>query len=111
MRARARCPQGTAENSACATEPGSLIRPFDAMITSLAKYGHSFLVGIQSNLVYRWNFAIRGFFSLFHLAVVFVLWGAAYAGNATIGGFALDQTITYFVMLIVLQFLIGAFNE
>ena len=81
------------------------------MSSSLTKYGHSFLVGLQSNIVYRWNFAIRGFFSLFHLAVVFILWGAAYQGNPTIGGFALDQTITYFVMLIVLQFLIGAFNE
>jgi ABC-2 type transport system permease protein len=81
------------------------------MIPSLAKYGHSFLVGLQSNIVYRWNFAIRGFFSLFHLAVVFILWGAAYENNPTIGGFALDQTITYFLMLIVLQFLIGAFNE
>jgi ABC-2 type transport system permease protein len=81
------------------------------MSSSLTKYGHSFLVGLQSNIVYRWNFAIRGFFSLFHLAVVFILWGAAYQGNPLIGGFALDQTITYFVMLIILQFLIGAFNE
>jgi len=81
------------------------------MTSALTKYGHSFLVGLQSNIVYRWNFAIRGFLSLFHLAVVFILWGAAYENNATIGGFALDQTITYFVMLIILQFLIGAFNE
>jgi ABC-2 type transport system permease protein len=81
------------------------------MLSSLTKYRHSFLIGLQNNLVYRWNFALRGFFSLFHLAVVFILWSAAYAGNTTIGGFALDQTITYFVMLIVLQFFIGAFNE
>jgi ABC-2 type transport system permease protein len=54
---------------------------------------------------------VRGFFSLFHLAVVFILWGAAYAGTKDIGGFGLGQTITYFVMLIVLQFFIGAFNE
>src|SRR6185503_7465003 len=82
-----------------------------AMLSSLNKYRHSFLVGLQSNIVYRWNFAIRGFFSLFHLVVVFILWGAAYAGNSAIGGFALNQTITYFVMLIVLQFFIAAFNE
>jgi len=81
------------------------------MLSSLNKYRHSFLVGLQSNIVYRWNFAIRGFFSLFHLVVVFILWGAAYAGNSAIGGFALNQTITYFVMLIVLQFFIAAFNE
>lgn len=81
------------------------------MLTALNKYRHVFLVGLQSNLVYRWNFAIRGFFSLFHLAVVFILWGAAYQGVTHIGGFSLAQTMTYFVMLLVLQFFIGAFNE
>jgi ABC-2 type transport system permease protein len=81
------------------------------MFASLNKYRHAFLVGLQSNLVYRWNFAARGFFSLFHLAVVFILWGAAYAGAPSIGGFSFGQTLTYFVTLLVLQFFIGAFNE
>jgi ABC-2 type transport system permease protein len=81
------------------------------MFATLNKYRHAFLVGLQSNIVYRWNFAVRGFFSLFHLAVVFILWGAAYAATPEIGGFALGPTITYFVVLIVLQFFIGAFNE
>ncbi len=81
------------------------------MISALNKYRHAFLIGLQSNLVYRMNFAVRGFFSLFHLAVVFILWGAAYAGGGNIGGFALSQTLTYFVTLLVLQFFIGAFNE
>lgn len=81
------------------------------MFSSLSKYRHSFLVGLQSNLVYRWNFAIRGFFSLFHLAAVFILWGAAFSGAADIGGFDLRQTLTYFVTLLVLQFFISAFNE
>ncbi|PTX92666.1 ABC-2 family transporter protein [Opitutus sp. ER46] len=82
------------------------------MYATFEKYRHAFLVGLQSNLVYRWNFAVRGFFSLFHLAAVFILWGAAYAGApATIGGFNLNQTLTYFVTLLVLQFLISAFNE
>jgi len=81
------------------------------MLASLSKYRHVFLVGLQSNLVYRWNFALRGFFSLFHLAVVFILWGAAFHGSPEIGGFDVRQTMTYFVMLLVLQFFIGAFNE
>lgn len=81
------------------------------MLTALNKYRHVFLVGLQSNIVYRWNFALRGFFSLFHLAVVFILWGAAFQGTPEIGGFNVGQTMTYFVMLIVLQFFIGAFNE
>ena len=81
------------------------------MFASLNKYRHAFLVGLQSNLVYRVNFAVRGFFSLFHLAVVFILWGAAYGGSKSIGGFDFGQTRTYFVTLLVLQFFIGAFNE
>ena len=81
------------------------------MLTAFHKYRHVFLVGLQSNLVYRGNFAIRGFFSLFHLIVVFILWGAAFAGKTTIGGFDLAQTMTYFVVLLMMQFFIGAFNE
>ena len=81
------------------------------MFSSLTKYRQAFLVGLQSNLVYRWNFAARGFFSLFHLSVVFILWTAAYAGSPAIGGFNFGQTLTYFVTLLVLQFFIGAFNE
>ena len=81
------------------------------MVAALNKYRHAFLVGLQSNLVYRWNFAVRGFFSLFHLTVVFILWSAAFAGSTSIGGFDFGQTLTYFVTLLVLQFFIGAFNE
>lgn len=81
------------------------------MLTALTKYRHVFLVGLQSNLVYRWNFLIRGFFSLARLAVVFILWGAAYAGVTQIGGYSIGQTFTYFTTLIALQFIIGAFNE
>jgi ABC-2 type transport system permease protein len=81
------------------------------MLAALNKYRYSFLVGLQSNLVYRWNFAIRGFFGLFHLAAVFILWGAAYSGVSDIGGFDLRQTLTYFITLLVLQFFISAFNE
>jgi ABC-2 type transport system permease protein len=81
------------------------------MVATLAKYRHVFNVGLQSNIVYRWNFALRSFFSLFHLVVVFILWGAAFATNPTIGGFTLKQTLTYFVVLFVVGFFVGAFNE
>ncbi len=81
------------------------------MFPALEKYRQAFLVGLQSNLVYRWNFAIRGFFSLFHLAVVFILWGAAFEGAGNIGGFDLRQTLTYFITILALQFLVSAFNE
>jgi len=75
------------------------------------KYRQAFLVGLQGNIVYRWNFAVRGVFSLVQLAVVFILWGAVYAGTPSVGGFAFGQTLTYFTLLVVLQFFTGAFNE
>jgi len=81
------------------------------VLATLNKYRAAFSVGLQSNLVYRVNFAIRGFFSFFHLIVVFILWTAAYTGSPVIGGFNFAQTFTYFVALIVVQFMIGAFNE
>jgi ABC-2 type transport system permease protein len=81
------------------------------VLAPLDKYRQAFLVGLQSNIVYRWNFAVRGFFSLFHLGAVFILWTAAFSGRTDLGGFNLGQTITYFVTLLVLQFFISAFNE
>ena len=77
----------------------------------MTKYAQSFLVGLQSNLVYRWNFGVRIIFWSFHLIVVYILWGAAFSGNPSIGGFTFVQTLTYFVVIFVLQFFIGAFNE
>jgi ABC-2 type transport system permease protein len=75
------------------------------------KYGHAFVVGLQSNLIYRWSFAVRSLFWAFHLVVVYILWGAAFAGKSGIGGYSFAQTLTYFVIIFVLQFFIGAFNE
>ena len=81
------------------------------MLAVFNKYRSIFAVGLQSNLVYRWNFAVRASFSLVHLTFVFVLWGAAFAGQAGIGGFDLRQTLTYFVVMLMLQFFISAMNE
>jgi ABC-2 type transport system permease protein len=77
----------------------------------MTKYGQAFLIGLQSNLVYRWNFGVRSIFWFFQLLVVYILWGAAYRGHALIGGYSFPQTLTYFVIIFVLQFFIGAFNE
>jgi ABC-2 type transport system permease protein len=89
----------------------TVTRPFFTVLSATAKYRHAFLVGLQSNLVYRWNFAIRASFSLFHLIVVFLLWGAAFKDRTEIGGFDLAQTMTYFITMLVLQFFISAFSE
>jgi ABC-2 type transport system permease protein len=81
------------------------------MLALFNKYRSVFTVGLQSNLVYRVNFGVRGFFSFFHLLVVFILWSAVYGTKTEINGFNFAQTFTYFVTVIVVQFFVGAFNE
>lgn len=75
------------------------------------KYRHVFAMGLQSGLVYRWNFLIRVLFSLLHLAALFALWGAAYSGQHDIGGFNFRETMSYFLCLVIANYLISAFNE
>jgi len=80
-------------------------------VSVLTKYRQVFLTGLQTNLVYRWNFAVRALLSLIHLLYVFLLWGAAYVGKSEIGGFPLNATLTYFTALLVLQFFLSAQND
>ena len=75
------------------------------------KYRHVFAMGLQSGLVYRWNFLLRVLFSLLHLAALFALWGAAYSGQEDIGGFSFRETMSYFLCLVIANYLISAFNE
>lgn len=75
------------------------------------KYRHVFAMGLQSGLVYRWNFLLRVLFSLLHLAALFALWNAAYAERDAIGGYSFQQTMSYFLCLVIANYLISAFNE
>lgn len=68
-------------------------------------------MGLQSGLVYRWNFLLRVLFSLLHLAALYALWNAAYAGRDAIGGYSFQQTMSYFLCLVIANYLISAFNE
>lgn len=81
------------------------------MTAFVDKYRHVFAMGLQSALVYRWNFLVRVLFSLLHLAALVILWRAAYAGRESIGGFSFEQTMGYFLGMIVANYLISAFNE
>jgi len=81
------------------------------MLTALRKYGFVFTIGLQNALVYRGNFFIRASFSLIHLVFIFTFWSAAYRGMDQLGGFDVRQTMTYFVVVFALQFIVGAFNE
>jgi ABC-2 type transport system permease protein len=77
----------------------------------MRSYFHVFLTGIQSNLVYRWNVGMRAAFALIHLVFVVTLWTAAFQGRDEIGGFTLNQTLTYFLTIFYFNFLIVAWSE
>jgi ABC-2 type transport system permease protein len=81
------------------------------MLRSLSLYRHVFSTGLQSALVYRWNVFLRSLFAMIHLVFVFALWGSAYAGMETIGGFSVRETLTYFIVLFYANFLITAWSE
>lgn len=81
------------------------------MLRGASVYRHVFLTGLQSALVYRWNVFLRALFSLVHLVFVFALWGGAYAGTESIGGFSVRETLTYFIILFYTNFLITAWSE
>ena len=77
----------------------------------LAKYWFIFLLGLQNAFIYRWNLLIRASFSLLSLAVAVILWMAAFSGQAEIGGYGMEQTISYFIVLMFFNYAISAFNE
>lgn len=81
------------------------------MRSLISTYAHVFGMGLQNGLVYRWNFAGRVTFSFLHFAFVLVFWRAAFSSKAEIGGFTFAETMTYFLTVVVVNYLISAFNE
>jgi ABC-2 type transport system permease protein len=72
--------------------------------------GQIFNLGVQSNLVYRWNFLLRvvvGFVPL--LGSVF-LWNAVFSGVNSFAGYTFSSMVAYFITLILLDTLTAA-NE
>lgn len=81
------------------------------MSAVVTKYRHVFAMGLQGGIVYRWNFLIRVVFSLLQLAVVTVLWRAAYGNHEEIGGRSFEQIMSYFLVMTIANYFISAFNE
>lgn len=74
-------------------------------------YWGVFRAGIQSTLIYRWNFSIRALFSLISLTASCVLWFAAYQNRDIIGGFTISQTLSYFFIALLISYMIAIFDE
>jgi ABC-2 type transport system permease protein len=71
----------------------------------MGKYLHVASLGLQSTLVYRANFFFRALFALVPLTAMLLLWRAVFEGRdgAPLGGFTLDQMVTYYLIVMVVD--------
>lgn len=62
-----------------------------------------FNLGVQTNLVYRWNFLLRVVVSFIPLIGSVFLWNAAFAGKESFAGYTFTSMVAYFITLIIVD--------
>lgn len=62
-----------------------------------------FNLGVQSNLIYRWNFLLRVLVSFVPLLGSVFLWNAVFAGQKSFAGYTFTSMVAYFITLILLD--------
>ena len=62
-----------------------------------------FSLGVQSNLIYRWNFLLRVLVAFVPLLGSVFLWNAVFAGRQTLAGYTFPAIVAYFITIIVLD--------
>jgi ABC-2 type transport system permease protein len=72
-------------------------------LESLRLQAQIFNLGVQSNLVYRWNFILRVAASFVPLLGSVFLWNAVFAGSRAFAGYTFKSMVAYFITLIVID--------
>jgi ABC-2 type transport system permease protein len=62
-----------------------------------------FSLGVQGNLIYRWNFLLRVVVSFVPLLGSVFLWNAVFAGKRSFAGYTFESMVAYFITLIVID--------
>lgn len=62
-----------------------------------------FSLGVQSNLIYRWNFLLRVLVSFVPLIGSVFLWNAVFSGRGGFAGYTFKSMVAYFITLILLD--------
>jgi ABC-2 type transport system permease protein len=70
---------------------------------SLRLQAQIFNLGVQSNLIYRWNFLLRVLVSFVPLLGSVFLWNAVFAGQKTFAGYTFTSMVAYFITLIMVD--------
>jgi ABC-2 type transport system permease protein len=78
----------------------------------IKKYWHVFVIGIQNNLTYRFNFLARAVFGFIPVIAVLYVWRTIYGGKHgdSVGDYSLGQMISYYLLVTVVDAL-TAVNE
>src|SRR5476651_406075 len=70
---------------------------------SLRLQAQIFNLGVQSNLIYRWNFLLRVLVSFVPLLGSVYLWNAVFAGQKAFAGYTFTSMVAYFITLILID--------
>jgi ABC-2 type transport system permease protein len=70
---------------------------------SLRIQAQIFNLGVQSNLIYRWNFLLRVLVSFVPLLGSVFLWNAVFAGHKAFAGYTFNAMVAYFITLILID--------
>jgi ABC-2 type transport system permease protein len=62
-----------------------------------------FSLGVQSNLIYRWNFLLRVLVSFVPLLGSVFLWQAVFSGKTAFAGYTFKSMVAYFITLILVD--------
>lgn len=72
-------------------------------IAPLRLQAQIFNLGVQGNLIYRWNFLLRVLVGFVPLLGSVFLWNAVFAGRHAFAGYTFDSMVAYFITLLVLD--------
>ena len=71
--------------------------------TALRIQAQIFNLGVQSNLIYRWNFLLRILASFVPLLGSVYLWSAVFTDRKAFAGYTFSSMVAYFITLIVVD--------
>ncbi len=73
------------------------------MVAALRLQAQIFNLGVQSNLIYRWNFLLRVLVSFVPLLGSVYLWNAVFAGQKAFAVYTFKSMVAYFITLILID--------
>ena len=69
----------------------------------LRLHAQMFAFGLQSQLIYRWNFLLRVLVSFVPLLGSVFLWQAAFSGRQAFAGYTFESMVAYFITMILID--------